>query len=87
MIAASGLDREEGRGSAAEVERPEGRPPARRPAGSSEALVEDVGAQVELDQQRVAKAAIRFRGPRASDPATTTKSQYGQIDTQKGMWT
>ena len=29
---------------------------------------------------------IRFRGPLAAAPATTAKSQYGQIETQKGTW-
>ena len=33
-----------------------------------------------------ANAAIRFAGPRAAAPATTTKSQYGQSDTQNGTW-
>jgi hypothetical protein len=28
-----------------------------------------------------------LRGPRAADPAMTTKSQYGQSETQKGTWT
>ena len=32
-------------------------------------------------------AAIRFAGPRASAPATTTKSQYGHSETQNGTWT
>jgi len=32
-------------------------------------------------------AAIRFVGPRAAAPAMTTKSQYGQIETQNGIWT
>ena len=32
-------------------------------------------------------AAIRFAGPRAAAPANTTKSQYGQTDTQNGTWT
>ena len=83
-----GLGREEGRGSAAEVERPEGRPPAGRPAGSSEPLVEDVGAEVELGQERLDEGRDPVaRTARVSDPATTTKSQYGQIDTQKGTWT
>ena len=30
---------------------------------------------------------MRLRGPRATAPAMTTKSQYGQIETQKGTWT
>jgi hypothetical protein len=29
---------------------------------------------------------IRERGPRVADPAMTTKSQYGQSETQKGKW-
>ena len=29
---------------------------------------------------------IRLRGPRAAEPAMTTKSQYGQRETQKGTW-
>jgi hypothetical protein len=33
------------------------------------------------------KAATRERGPRAAAPAMTTKSQYGQSETQNGMWT
>jgi hypothetical protein len=28
-----------------------------------------------------------LRGPRAADPAMTTKSQYGQSETQNGTWT
>ena len=30
---------------------------------------------------------IRDRGPRAAAPAKTTKSQYGQSETQNGIWT
>ena len=30
---------------------------------------------------------MRALGPRASAPAKTTKSQYGQRETQNGMWT
>ena len=28
-----------------------------------------------------------MRGPRAAAPAKTTKSQYGQSETQNGTWT
>jgi hypothetical protein len=32
-------------------------------------------------------APIRADGPRAAAPAYTTKSQYGQSETQNGTWT
>ena len=33
------------------------------------------------------KASMRALGPRAADPAYTTKSQYGHSETQNGTWT
>jgi hypothetical protein len=33
------------------------------------------------------KVSMRAFGRRAAAPAYTTKSQYGQSETQNGMWT
>ncbi len=61
-----------------------GRPP---PAAGDPNFASSASARSAISVTSAStNAATRARGPRDSEPAYTTKSQYGHSDTQNGTW-
>ena len=76
------VGRQQRRRAAAEIDRLE-----RRAARAPKTRVKGVGPKRDLGPERVRKCVDAGTGPRAEAPAYTTKSQYGQSETQNGTWT